>query len=151
MHCQTWSGSCYYALLGSPFPSKSCLRVRSSMKAEPYWWTWVTDQGYYDNAKEMLNLFGEECIVMCLMEFPWVGMLPHHDRIAHYVDWMQSSIWTQYNFNVLIKTGIFSTKRLTLHMRCMASSGPGSELFAGLFMFTPLGRWRWRNHEQVNT
>ncbi len=28
-------GSCYYALLGSPFPSKSCLRVRSSMKTEP--------------------------------------------------------------------------------------------------------------------
>ncbi len=28
--------SCYFALLGSPFPSKSCLRVRSSMKAEPY-------------------------------------------------------------------------------------------------------------------
>ncbi len=28
-------GSCHYALLGSPFPSKSCLRVRSSMKAEP--------------------------------------------------------------------------------------------------------------------
>ena len=28
-------GSCYYALLGSPFPSKSCLRVHSSMKAEP--------------------------------------------------------------------------------------------------------------------
>ncbi len=28
-------GSCYYTLLGSPFASKSCLRVRSSMKAEP--------------------------------------------------------------------------------------------------------------------
>ncbi len=28
-------GSCYYALMGSPFPSKSCLPVRSSMKAEP--------------------------------------------------------------------------------------------------------------------
>ena len=26
---------CYYALSGSPFPYKSCLRVRSSMKAEP--------------------------------------------------------------------------------------------------------------------
>ncbi len=30
------AGSCYYALFGSPFPSKSCLRVRSSMKAEPH-------------------------------------------------------------------------------------------------------------------
>ncbi len=28
-------GSCYYALLGSSFPSKSCLRARSSMKAKP--------------------------------------------------------------------------------------------------------------------
>ena len=28
-------GLCYYALLGSPFPSKLCLRVRSSMIAEP--------------------------------------------------------------------------------------------------------------------
>ncbi len=28
-------GSCYYALLGSPFPYKTCLRVCSSMKAEP--------------------------------------------------------------------------------------------------------------------
>ncbi len=28
-------GSCYYALLGSPFPYKSYVRMRSSMKAEP--------------------------------------------------------------------------------------------------------------------
>ncbi len=30
-----WDMGQVFFLLGSPFPSKSCLRVRSSMKAEP--------------------------------------------------------------------------------------------------------------------